>query len=81
MCASVDVDVEVVLEAVSLSMLVEKLTVTRVLRDSGWVPFGEEAGQRGCSFWGFVGGEWVEGVREGTQKEGRVGLAAWGGGC
>lgn len=81
MCASVDVDVEVVLEAVSLSMLVEKVTVTRVLRDSGWVSLGEEAGQRGCSFWGFVGGQWVEGVREGTQKEGRVGLAAWGGGC
>ena len=57
---------------------VEKLTVTRDLRDSGWVSLGEEAGQRGCCLWGLVGVEWVEGVREGTQKEGRVGLAAWG---
>lgn len=73
MCVSVDGDVEV-----ASVLPVEKVTVTRVLRDSGWVSFGEEAGQRGCSFWGFVGGEWVEGVREGTQKEGRVGLAAWG---
>jgi hypothetical protein len=74
-CASVDVDVEV-----ASVLPVEKVTVTRVLRDSGWVSLGEEAGQSGCSFWGLVGVEWVEGVREGTQKEGRVGLAAWGGG-
>jgi len=74
-CASADVDVDVEVA------LVENVSVMRVFRDRGWVSVGEEAGQRGCSFWGLdVEGRWeVEGVREGTQKEGRVGFAACGG--
>lgn len=55
-----------------------KLTLTRVLSDSGCEEVAAEAGQMGASL------EWaadceldVLGVRDGTQKEGRVGLAAW----
>lgn len=77
---SVGPSVDVVFE----SLAVVKFTVIRVLRESGCGSFEEEAGQVGDSFWDLVGIEgWVEeerveGVWEGTQKEGRVGFAAWG---
>ena len=51
---------------------VEKLIVMRVFSERGCVEDGEEPGQRGVSFiveWGWLV---VEGVRAGTQKEGRV---------
>ena len=62
--------------AVSLSeVVVLNLTEMRVLRERGWDVVVEEAGQRGWSLRGLEGLLWVvEGVREGTQKEGRVGL-------
>lgn len=57
---------------------VEKLIVMRVFRLRGWVEVGEEPGQRGWSFVGVGEGFWVvvevDGVRAGTQKEGRVAL-------
>ena len=50
---------------------------TSVLRDRGCVSLSDDAGHIGASFGGFVGPfPFVEGVREGTQKEGRVCLAA-----
>ena len=50
----------------------------RDLRERGWGVERVEAGQRGCIFGGWVTGLRVEeGVREGTQKEGRGGLADW----
>lgn len=54
-----------------------KLTPTRVLSDSGCGEVDAQAGQMGVSLGGVA--EWVLdvlGVREGTQKEGRVGFAA-----
>ena len=60
-----------------VSLLVANFTVTRVLSDNGCVFEDNEAGHMGMSFRG-LDGVWlfVEGVREGTQKEGRVGFAA-----
>lgn len=63
--------------AVEESLLFEKVMGTRVLRDRGCVFFSDEAGHMGDSFKDLFGTfPFVEGVREGTQKEGRFFLAA-----
>lgn len=52
---------------------VEKWIETRDLRLNGWGDVGDEAGQMGVGFAAVADVfEPVEGVREGTQKEGRV---------
>ena len=59
------------------SLLFENVMGTRVLRDKGCVSFADEAGHIGDSFKALVGKfPFVEGVKEGTQKEGRFCLAA-----
>ena len=61
------------------SLLLLNVTGTRVFRDKGCVSFSDDAEQIGDSFVGFVGSlSFVEGVREGTQKEGSFSLAACG---
>lgn len=52
------------------------VTETSVFRDRRWGDFGSEAGQTGESFCGFEAALSELGVREGTQKDGSVGLAA-----
>ena len=55
-----------------------KLIVIKDLRESECLLLGNEAGHNGVSFGGFASFElFIEGVREGTQKEGSVGLAAY----
>ena len=58
---------------------VEKVIVMRVFRLSGCGSWGAELGQRGWRLRGEEAWveEFVEGVREGTQKAGRVGMEAW----
>ena len=59
------------------SLLVVNLTEMSVLRERGWVFVSDEAGQMGLNFKGFDDmWPFVEGVREGTQNEGRLGFAA-----
>lgn len=57
-----------------------KVTGMRVFSESGWGDVSDEAGQKGWSLGGFVADEVCvvveEGVKEGTQKEGSVGLEA-----
>lgn len=61
------------------SLLLLNVTGMSVLRDKGCVSFSDDAGHIGDSFVGFVGSlSFVEGVREGTQKEGSFSLAACG---
>lgn len=56
--------------------MVLKLMVIKDLSDRECLFSGEEAGQRGDSFAVFLACEWfIDGVRDGTQKEGSVGLA------
>ena len=59
------------------SLFLLKVMGTSVLRDKGCVSLSDDAGHIGASFEGFAGPfPFVDGVRDGTQKEGRVGLAA-----
>lgn len=56
-----------------------KLRVIKDLRDMVCLSEGEEAGQSGCNFSGAVADLFDdEGVRDGTQKEGKVAFADWG---
>ena len=66
-----------VLAEVDESLLLLNVTGMRVLRDKECVSFSDDAGHEGESFVGFVGNlSFVDGVREGTQKEGSFSLAA-----
>ena len=59
------------------SLLLLNVMGTSVFRERGCVFFSEDAGHTGDRFKGFADTfPFVEGVREGTQKEGRVCLAA-----
>lgn len=61
-----ELDLATVLKLMVISDLSERLCLFS----------GEEAGHKGDSFGGFASCRlFVDGVREGTQKEGRVGLA------
>lgn len=68
--ACVDLDLE------EMDWGVLKVTGTRVLRDNGWGDSGSEAGHTGESFCGFQAAPSELGVRDGTQKDGSVGLEA-----
>ena len=60
------------------SLLFVNVMGTRVFRERGCVAFSEDAGHTGDRFKAFADTlPFVEGVREGTQKEGRVCFAAW----
>ena len=78
--AEVSVALEVI-EVVESEDEVLKVMGTRVFRESGCEWVVDEAGHIGLSFSGLADEAellaLLEGVREGTQKEGRVGLAAW----
>ena len=57
--------------------MILKLMVIRDLRERLCFISGEDAGQSGDSFKAFVSLRlFVDGVRDGTQKDGRVGFAA-----
>lgn len=70
-----------VAEEAEAEVEVLKVTGTRVFRESGCEWVVDDAGHIGLSFGGLADEAepvaLLEGVREGTQKEGRVGLAAW----
>ena len=78
--AEVSVAFEVAEEA-EAEVEVLKVMGTRVFRESGCEWVVDDPGHIGFSFSGLAGEAeplaLLEGVREGTQKEGRVGLAAW----
>ena len=67
------------LDVVDESLLLLNVTGMRVLRDKGCVSFSDDAGHIGDSFVGFFGNlSFVDGVSEGTQKDGSFSLAACG---